>query len=253
MAVYTIELGKLISTGFDIGLTSYPLPNFLQASGDREAWRNALNQKIINHYQFNEIGCLPPDRFKVFLNNAMNEQMPYYNKLYEALNEEWNFHTGGTITEVVTDAYTGDRTLNRSGDDSLTRSGTDTTGNITQNTNNSENYNLNVASDTPAALLNIETAIANNTYASNAVKNKGNDSSTGHSTSTDTTTYNSKETTSHNTKDTENDTHNNDRNRTVTGLSGQSYAKLFKEYSESIRNLDLEVINMLSDCFMGIF
>ena len=71
MAEYTIELGKLITlAGFDIGLNDYPLPEFLKSAGDRESWRKALNQKILNHYQFNEICCLPPDRFKVLLKSC---------------------------------------------------------------------------------------------------------------------------------------------------------------------------------------
>lgn len=285
MATYTIELGKLLTLeGFDIGLKEYPLPSFLKTSGERENFRNALNQKIINHYQFREICCLPPDRFKVFLNNTMNERMPYFNMLYDAMAEKWKFYTGGTLTEIVNDdgnstktgdytrngttTSTGDDTSTHTGSDALKRSGVDTTGNISSNNSSGSTYNLAVNSDTPGQMLNIESDIANNTYASSAGKQKGTNSTTGGSTSTDTTTYNSSETTTHDTTDksTRNEqattTHNDTskdvsdnkfhRNRSVTGLNSKSYAELFKEYSESIRNLDLEVINSVSDCFMGI-
>ena len=237
MAEYTIELGKLVTlAGFDIGLKDYPLPNFLKSTSDKETWRNALNQKIINHYQFNEIGCLPPDRFKVFLNNTMNEIMPYYNKLYEALNSEWEFSTGGTLTEIVTG--------NASDNHTITKTGNDTTTSTGQHSDTNTNYNLSVASDTPGQMLNIETDIANNTYASNAVKNKGNSQNSGNNSNTDTTTYN--------TTNNDHNQHNDNRNRTVSGLNNRSYAELFKEYAGSIRNLDLDVINELKDCFMGI-
>lgn len=285
MATYTIELGKLLELdGFDIGMRDYPLPSFLTTSGERENFRNALNQKIFNHYMFNEICCLPPDRFKVFINNTMNEKMPYFNMLYDALSEKWKFYTGGTLTEIIADignntktgeynrngtaTKTGTDTTTHKGDDALKRSGVDTTGNISSQNNSGNSYNLVVNSDTPGQMLNIESDIANNTYASSASKQKSNNSSTGGSTSTDTTTYNSSETTTHNITDetthntTDTTTHNDkssdvsnnkfDRNRSVTGLNGKSYAELFKEYSESIRNLDLEVINSLQDCFMGI-
>lgn len=102
MATYTIELGKLLTLdGFNIGMKDYPLPSFLHSAGDMQAWREALNQKIINHYYFNEICCLPPERFKFFLNNTLNEKMPYFNMLYDAMAEKWQFYTGGTLTEVV--------------------------------------------------------------------------------------------------------------------------------------------------------
>lgn len=235
MAVYTIELGRLIETGYDIGLKDYPVPLF--ASDNPDAWRNALNQKIINHYQFQEIGCLPPDRFKHFLNMTMAEIMPIKNLLYEALNEKWSFYTGGNVTEIVNEGNTNDRTLSKSG--------TDSTSSISNSTTNNNSYDLTVASDTPGQMLNIERDITNNTYASRAQKDKSNGSTNTVGNTNDSTTYGS--------KDTEKNQYNGKRNRTVSGLYGKSYAELFKEYTEALRNIDVEVINALSDCFMGVF
>lgn len=246
MAVYTIELDRLLQAkDFDIGLDEYPVPSFLTTIEERNSWREALNKKIISHYRFNEICCLPPDRFKVLLNNTMNEQMPYYCKLYEAMNEGWKFYTGSELTEVIK----GDATINRTGTDRTDHSGDDKTTSNGATSNLGNTYDLTVASDTPGALLNIESAVQSNTYASAATKNKGNSSSSGTNTNTDKTEYNSADTTTHNTTD----KHNDNRNRTVKGLQGKSYAELFKQYAESIRNLDLEVINSVKDCFMSIF
>lgn len=229
MAVYTIELDTLIKSGYDIGLTDYPLPSYLTTEDDKARFRDALNKKIIAHYRFNEICCIPPDRFKHFLNTTMNEIMPVKNLLYDALAENWKFYTGGKLQEDI--EHTDDNKRE------LAKSGVDTVGNISSN----NGYVLNVASDTPGAMLNIETDIANNTYANTANKNK----STGSSTSTDTTTYNS--------KDTDTYTGTGNRHRTVTGLNGKSYAELFKEYQGSLRNIDMEVIQALGDCFMSVF
>ena len=229
MAVYTIELDTLIKSGYDIGLTDYPLPSYLTAEDEKARFRDALNKKIIAHYRFNEICCVPPDRFKHFLNTTMNEIMPVKNLLYDALAENWKFYTGGKLQEDI--EHTDDNKRE------LAKSGVDTVGNISSN----NGYVLNVASDTPGQMLNIETDIANNTYASAANKNK----STGSSTSTDTTTYNS--------KDTDTYTGTGNRHRTVTGLNGKSYAELFKEYQGSLRNIDMEVIQALGDCFMSVF
>lgn len=229
MAVYTIELDTLIKSGYDIGLTDYPLPSYLTTDDEKASFRDALNKKIIAHYRFNEICCIPPDRFKHFLNTTMNEIMPVKNLLYDALAENWKFYTGGKLQEDIEHADDNKR--------ELAKSGVDTVGNISS----SNGYVLNVASDTPGAMLNIETDITNNTYANTANKNK----STGSSTSTDTTTYNS--------KDTDTYTGTGNRHRTVTGLNGKSYAELFKEYQDSLRNIDMEVINALSGCFMSVF
>ncbi len=229
MAVYTIELDTLIKSGYDIGLTDYPLPSYLTTEDEKARFRDALNKKIIAHYRFNEICCISPDRFKHFLNTTMNEIMPVKNLLYDALAENWKFYTGGKLQEDIEHADDNKR--------ELAKSGVDTVGNISSN----NGYVLNVASDTPGAMLNIETDIANNTYANTANKNK----STGSSTSTDTTTYNS--------KDTDTYTGTGNRHRTVTGLNGKSYAELFKEYQGSLRNIDMEVIQALGDCFMSVF
>lgn len=253
MATYTIELGKLLTLdGFDIGMRDYPLPSFLKSAGDMQAWREALNQKIINHYYFNEICCLPPDRFKFFLNNSLNERMPYFNMLYDAMAEKWQFYTGGTLTEVIKADSTSSDNGTKTGTDVLARSGIDTTNNSSLQNQNSDSFNLAVSSDTPGHMLNIESDIANNTYANNAVKQKNKGTFSGNSNSTDTTTYNSKETTTFDEQTTADRQHNDNRNRTVSGLHNKSYAELFKEYSESVRNLDLEVIDSLKDCFMGI-
>ena len=253
MATYTIELGKLLTLdGFDIGMKDYPLPSFLRSAGDMQSWREALNQKIINHYYFNEICCLPPDRFKLFLNNTLNENMPYFNMLYDAMAENWQFYTGGTLTEVVKANGTSSDNGTKTGTDVLSRTGIDTTNNSSLQNQKSDSFNLAVSSDTPGQMLNIESDIANNTYANNAVKQKNNGTFSGNSNSTDTTTYNSKETTTLDERTTADRQHNDNRNRTVSGLNNKSYAELFKEYSESVRNLDLEVIDSLKDCFMGI-
>lgn len=253
MATYTIELGKLLTLdGFDIGMKDYPLPSFLHSAGDMQTWREALNQKIINHYYFNEICCLPPDRFKLFLNNTLNEKMPYFNLLYDAMAEKWKFYTGGTLNEVIKADGTSSDNGTKTGTDVLARSGADTTNNSSLQNQNSDGFNLAVSSDTPGQMLNIESDIANNTYANNAVKQKNKNTYSGNSNSTDTTTYNSKETTTFDEHTTADRQHNDNRNRTVSGLNNKSYAELFKEYSESVRNLDLEVIDSLKDCFMGI-
>lgn len=75
MAIYTIELGKLIERGYHLNLDAYPIFD--------ENYRIVLNQKIINHFWFREIGQETPDRFNFMLGRKMCEIMPYYNQLYK--------------------------------------------------------------------------------------------------------------------------------------------------------------------------
>lgn len=76
MANYTIELHKLIEMGFKPPLDEYPIFD--------ENHRAILNDKIIAHYYFREIGQETPSRFAFNLRRKMNEIMPYYNQLYES-------------------------------------------------------------------------------------------------------------------------------------------------------------------------
>ena len=167
MAKYTIELNTLIRTGYDSGLKDYPIRSFAD-----EAWRTQLNNKIINHYRYREIGHTAPDRWKLYLNNTMNEIMPVKNMMYEALAKNWAFNTGADFSEVIEE----NSKLNSA---STGKTDASATGNSSSN-----GYSLQVNSDTPGQLLNVESEIEANTYASSASKNKSNASGTSQSTST---------------------------------------------------------------------
>lgn len=74
MSKYTIELGSLLQRGYELPLKNYPIFS--------EDYRETLNNKIIEHFYFREIGCETPDRFAFYLRRKLNEIMPYYNQLY---------------------------------------------------------------------------------------------------------------------------------------------------------------------------
>lgn len=74
MAKYTIEIRSLVDKGYHFALDDYPIFD--------ECHRQELNDKIIEHYYFREIGAETPDRFNFYLRRKMREIMPYYNQLY---------------------------------------------------------------------------------------------------------------------------------------------------------------------------
>lgn len=120
MAKYTMELGTLIQRNYPLNLNSYPIFD--------ESYRNTLNNKIVTHYYFREIGLPTPDKFNFYLGMRMNEIMPYYNKLYESelikfdplitnlttTNEKIDFIQNGKINEKSKTAVEGgnDNTIN---------------------------------------------------------------------------------------------------------------------------------------------
>ncbi len=76
MSTYTTQLRYIVESGYDLGLKSYPIFD--------EGYRELLNNKIIEHYYFREIGLETAGLFKRFLNRKMAEIMPYYNQLYKS-------------------------------------------------------------------------------------------------------------------------------------------------------------------------
>ena len=61
-----------------LGLDSYPIFD--------ENYRATLNDKIIRHFYFREIGQETVARFRFYMDMTMRENMPYFNQLYESLN-----------------------------------------------------------------------------------------------------------------------------------------------------------------------
>ena len=93
MSVYTVEVRYICET--EAGLLQNTGYNDVDAVIDKswdkifknfpifdEAYREGLCKKILNHYYTREIGAETVALWKFWLNQKMNEIMPYYNKLY---------------------------------------------------------------------------------------------------------------------------------------------------------------------------
>lgn len=77
MANFTKYLKDVLEDGIDIGLKDYPIWD--------EAYRETLNNKIIQHYLYQEIALETDELFVHFLNLSMNENMPYFNNMYKSI------------------------------------------------------------------------------------------------------------------------------------------------------------------------
>ena len=61
-----------------LGLDKYPIFD--------ESYRSFLNDKIIRHFYFREIGFETLAQFRWYMRTTMDENMPYFNQLYDSLN-----------------------------------------------------------------------------------------------------------------------------------------------------------------------
>lgn len=101
MGFYTPTVDNLLRNKFDLGLKDYPIFD--------ENYRETLNNKIIDHYRFREIGLETPMLFKLYLNRKMNEIMPYYNQLYASELLEFDPITNFEYTEKFDGKHIGNK------------------------------------------------------------------------------------------------------------------------------------------------
>ena len=210
MSKYTTTIKNLIDNNFDFKMTSYPIFD--------ENYRNTLNQNILNHYYESEIGFETASLFRFYLNQTLNEIMPYYNELYKIQKE---------VLKNVTNNVNLTETLQRD-------TSTTTNSNSTSN-NNGENNSKNVFLDTPQGGL-YKGDIDDTDYATNVTWNKNNTSSniTDNSASSGTGIENYV--------------------KTIIGNNGNKYnIELLQQVKDNLMNIDLMIINDLNDLFMGIY
>jgi DNA gyrase/topoisomerase IV subunit B len=212
MSYYTTELRHLIAADYNLGLDKYPIFD--------EKYRGTLNQKIIDHYYYREIGAETPERFVHYLNAVMNEQMPYFNLLYRA-------------AQQVTDPM-----KNKSVVRSVQSSGQGTNQQLTQcsNENTQQMDMFQVESDTPAGLISAAN-IKGNLYASKATR-QDNEIASGSEDETSTSGQSSTE---------------QETSETLSGFDNVTQAQLFAEYKAALINIDMLVIDKLAVCFMGVY
>ena len=231
MSKYTTELRWVIENGYDLQLNEYPIFD--------ENYRQKLNQKIINHYYFREIGFETVGLFRFYLKQTMNEIMPYYNQLYESALLEIDPLNTINFTETLTRTKIGNDTKNFNEDTTVNSNG-DSNSNSTKNTNFKD-----VESDTPQGMLSIGN-IEGELYASYAriSKNEDTTNSTAHQETTDTQKRKNDE--KINREDNENYTRTEKGNR-------ERQSELLMKYRETFLNIDMQVINELNDLFMGLY
>ena len=232
-----------------------------------ENYRSVLCKKILKHYYTREIGCETVGLWVMWMNTKLEEIMPYYNKMYESVNLEFNplFDTDITTTHNRTETKAGDTKQTSTGEikennTSTGKNETNVNGKTDRDTTTTEdNTQRNLFSNTPQGALN---GVESETYLTDARKITDDNSRN----ENENTTVN--QTTNNTYTDTENNTQNNN-NETVgyTNYStteeyathvagkngGKSFSNMLTEYRNSLINVDLMVIEEFSDLFMGLW
>lgn len=224
-----------------------------------ETYRAVLETKILKHYYTREIGEETYGLWKLRLDTKMNEIMPYYNQLYKSTLLEFNPLYDVDISRTHNATRKGTEILNGNVDTngqvivSTNANNTTTSDNTTDQTGT--NGNTDKYSATPQGGLD---GLAQDKYLTNARMITGNDTlnSKTHSTTDDMIDSTTDTSTNMTTATKNNTTINNteDYLESVKGKQGtQSYASMILEFRETFLNIDMMVINDLSDLFMNIW
>lgn len=211
MAYYTVMVIDLVKKGFDLGLNDYPIFD--------ENYRQILNDKIIDHYAFHEIGFDTPERFKFEINKSLHEIMPYYNEIYKS--------------QLLMLSKPLDHNVNLNETNERLQSSN------ASSTSNSYNYgasnNKGVYQDTPSEEI-LQEDLENLKHASNYTMGNTNQQN--------------------DINDASNSSVENIDNyvKMMVGNNGTKYSiELLGSLKSNMINIDLEIIQKLSDNFMGLW
>lgn len=184
-----------------------------------ETHRNQLNQKIIDHYYFREIGMETVEIFLFSLARKLNEVMPLYNQFYYS--ESIKFDPLSTIDiNSVTTASNSDSSENSSNSNSDNKT-----------TSNGQTFNQHkVFPSTP--LSNVGDYATEGDDATSATTGEATATATGVSTA-------------------ENHARS-DGSSGTTGRQGPAQ-DLIQSYRDLILNIDMSVVNDMAECFIGVW
>ncbi len=271
MSKYTTELRHIVNSNYDLGLQDYPIFD--------EEYRSILNDKIIKHYFFHEIGFETVEQFKFYLNNKMREIMDYYNQMYKSelleLNPLLSFERVKTENMDKNKVESSDNVASIDNETTNLTNSTENQNNESNQftdleTNSSSNSNRNskeknVDSDTPTDLI-LDGDIESDVYATNAGvidgketindnENLNTDEVVEKTDTIDKTS--SSETSSTNVTNSETSTDKNvDENYTTT-ITENGFeipvTDLLLKYRETFLNVDMMIIKELRELFMLVY
>lgn len=238
MAKYTTQVRSIVESGYPIFDFDYPIFD--------ENYRGVLEQNIINHYYFREIGFETVGQFKHFLKTWFQLEMPYYNRLYETehiiTKDDYMINLDNTTTRTNKVDQTSKNDTTATG----SSSGTNTASGSNSGTVTTTNNGKTVFSDTPQARLQGEDYATNltDTDDSGTTDTEGNSNET---VTTEGSTNDQATTTGTLTTIEEYTEH-------FLGNASMRYnADILEEWKSTWRNIDKLIIKELNQFFMNIY
>jgi hypothetical protein len=233
VADFTVELCDVVNLYGGVAQWMHDYPIF------DEAYRAGLNQKIVDHYWHHEIGQESVSMFTFALRRKLREIMPLYNQRY--LSERLNIDPLMTINMDSVNANNAEANVDmtNTGNSETDVDNEGTSANISE----SDSSGRAIQQDFPQSALK-----ANKDYASSGAdssqrataKSDGAETSTSKTKSTDTAANTSK------TVSQDNTTNN------VKGTQG-SQSQLLMMFRATFLNIDMEIIEELSELFMFLW
>lgn len=193
-SIMETEQGRL---AINNALSTYPLYKG-KKEYDLIPTREALNEKILNHYKYREIGFETVGRFLDELKIAMCEIMPYYNELFKSVeimadleNPFDNVDVTETFEETRSDSATTEGQTTSTSTNTGKTETSDSRTNDTTTTSNATTTNKNKFSDTPQnSVENIDNYLTEYREENNVANSHASDITTsngeGETTTTDT-------------------------------------------------------------------
>lgn len=227
--------------------TNWPCWAVVEPGGGAHTYHEVLAKKILKHYYTREIGFETVGLWKLKLNTKLNEIMPYYVNLYKTVEKEYDWLRDADYYRQHEGSNAGENSENKLRRGNYSEEGEESSEYESDRTASGTHWNT--FSDTPQGSL---TNVANETYLTNATKDT--DSTTGHEEGTGSRT-NEKSGNRTDSEDNSGEFSNTEEylDHVYGKMPGKSITSLLMEYRDSIINIDMMVIEELSDLFMKIW
>lgn len=207
MARVTVELRHLLQTDFELFDFDYEF--------DDKNFAKELEQAVIDHYYFSEIGQPTPDKFKHVFKSRWLSMIGYYNQLHNTTLLKYNPFINYRMSEALQE-------LRQSSNQTEQNDQITTTGNIQSESDEK-------TSDYPQQPIGGD-------YLSGARESN--------------TSSNSKDNTESESRSIQDTTDNRNYEKTIEGLTGITYQELIQKERENLIRIKQMVIEELKPCFL---
>lgn len=216
-----------------------------------ETYRLQLEKQILRHYYTREIGTETVGLWQLRLMDRLNLIMPKYNQLYESAKLVFNPLYDVDYTRHGSDETSTDSKGEFQNYQTDKANGKNENETNTDNTETVESSTKNMHSDTPQNGLE---SVESGEYLSDADVGNGESSTVGGSHTAETRTTENEIVRTGNGSNSDNEIRQNHYTEIIQGKQGGvSSSRLLMEYRQTFLNIDMMVVNELSDLFMGLW